>query len=94
MAPQFLCRTTVNLVQGDSQSGLSKSFRHNYIGHLEVNYNFKIKLSTLIVQLISLRQPNRDIEGRNNKGRIMFMFVFFFCMFSLSDLLLVHLFIK
>lgn len=78
MAPQFLYRTTVNLVQDGSQSGLSKSFRHNYIGHLEVNYNFKIKLSTLIVQLISLRQPNRDIEGRNNKGRIMFMFVFFF----------------
>lgn len=35
-------RQSKNLVQDDSQSGLSKSFRHNYIGHLEVNYNFKI----------------------------------------------------
>lgn len=83
MAPQFLCRTTVNLVQDYSQSGLSKSFRHNYIGHLEVNYNFKIYLSTLIVQLLSLRQPNRDIEGRNDKSRFMFMFVFFLVCFLL-----------
>lgn len=40
MALQFLCRTTVNLVQDDSQSGLSKSFRHNNIGHLEVKLQF------------------------------------------------------
>lgn len=50
MAPQFLCRTTVNLVQDDSQSGLSKSFRHNYIGHLEVNYNFDINSTAHIVK--------------------------------------------